>query len=163
MDTIATVFEWLSYPATIFAILAAVYAVYLWARGITPVLIRLGNGLAKRKIAIFATGDTLRSLETLLRDCKLFDKANIIPIGTVGDIRRAGSASVYLLNWLDFRDHVDEILRLKRDQTPLIVHAPPGGIPPETMVQLANARNVAVCNFRGRLLNDLVTSMITTS
>jgi|LNFM01.1.fsa_nt_gb hypothetical protein len=163
METITTIFEWLGYPATIIAIGAGIWAIVLWARGITPVLIRLGNGLAKRKIAVFAQGDTLASLEALLNDCKLFGKANIISIGTAGDIRKAENASVYLLNWMDFRDHIDEILHLKKDQTPLVVHAPPGAIPQDQMVKLANARNVAVCNFRGRLLNDLVTSMITTS
>lgn len=163
MDAIATIFEWLGYPATIIAIGAGIWAVILWARGITPVLIRLGNGLAKRKIAIFAKDETLRSLEALLHDCKLFSKTNIIPIGSSGDIGKAESASVYLLNWMDFRDDVDQILRLKKDQTPLVVHAPPGAIPQDQMAKLANARNVAVCNFRGRLLNDLVTSMITTS
>jgi hypothetical protein len=163
METIGTMFEWLGYPATIIAIGAGIWAFVLWIRGITPVLIRLGNGLAKRKIAIFAKGETLGSLAALLHDCKLFNKTNIIAIGSVGDIGKAEKASVYLLNWADFHEHVEEILRLKKDHTPLIVHAPPGAIPHDQMAKLANARNVAVCNFRGRLLNDLVTSMITTS
>ena len=94
MDTIATNFEWLGYPATIIAIGAGIWAVILWTRGITPVLIRLGNGLPKRKIAIFAKDDTLRSLEALLHDCKLFSKANIIPISSSGGISTVESASV---------------------------------------------------------------------
>lgn len=162
METIATIFEWLGYPATVIALFLGVRALVLWARGISPVLVRLGNGLARRKIAIFAKGETQQSLAALLEDCKLFNKANVILIGATGDIRKAEAASVYLLNWTDFGDDVDDILRLKKDQTPLIVHASIN-IPPERMAILANARNVAVCNFRGRLLNDLVTGMITTS
>ena len=163
METIATIFEWLGYPATVIALFLGVRAFILWVRGISPVLVRLGNGLARRKIAIFAKGEMLPSLGALLDDCKLFSKANIVPIGTTGDIRKAENASVYLLNWMDFRDDIDEILRLKKDQTPLIIHAPPGEIPRDMMAKIADARNVSVCNFRGRLLNDLVTGMITTS
>jgi hypothetical protein len=112
---------------------------------------------------VFASGDALRSLEELLHDCKLFGRSSIIPVPSGADIGKAEDASVFLLNWADFDQHIDAVLHKKKDKTPLIVHALPGAIPPAMMARLANQRNVAVCNFRGRLLNDLVTSMITTS
>jgi hypothetical protein len=163
MEKVKTILDWLAYPSTIIVTAATAYSVILWIRGIAPVLIRLGSGLSRRRIAIFAKGNDLRSLEALLQDCKLFGKSNLIAVASEGDIGKAEQASVFLLNWADFGSAADEILRQKKDSTPLVVHAQPGVIPPEAMGRLANARNVAVCNFRGRLLNDLVTSMITTS
>lgn len=163
MEIVTKTLDWLGYPSTIVLVLGIVYAAYLQLRGIAPVLVRLGNGLSRRKIAVFASGDALRSLEELLRDCKLFSKSSIIAVPSGADIGKAEEASVFLLNWADFGLHIDLVIRKKKDKTPLIVHAAPGAIPPDQMARLANERNVAVCNFRGRLLNDLVTSMITTS
>jgi hypothetical protein len=73
------------------------YAVTLWARGVIPALLRLGNGLAKRKIAIFAKGDNMSSLTDLLADSKLFRKKNICEIKKKQDVGRAEGASVYLV------------------------------------------------------------------
>lgn len=163
METAKSVLDCLGYLSTLIVLCSAIYAGWLWFRGIAPVLVRLGNGLSRRRIAVFAMGDTLKSFEALLHDCKLFGRSNIIPIASAGDIGKSEEASVFLLNWADYKNHIDEVLRLKKDGTPLIVHAQPREIPEDMMGRLANARNVSVCNFRGRLLNDLVTSMITTS
>jgi hypothetical protein len=48
---------------TLILLIGIVYAISLWARGILPAVLRLGNGLAKRKIAIFAKNDSLTSLK----------------------------------------------------------------------------------------------------
>lgn len=163
METLKLAFEWLGYASTIIVILSAIYALILWARGIAPVLIRLGNGLSRRKIAVFAKGDMLHSLESLLHDCKLFTRANVIGIATVGDVGKAEKATIFLVNWEDWGADIEAVLGQKKDGAALVVYAPPGSIPQDMMARLGNERNVAVCNFRGRLLNDLVTSMITTS
>jgi len=59
-------------------------------------VLRLGNGLAKRKIAIFARGENSSSLKKLLIDSKLFQDKNIREIGKREDIGRAQSAMVFL-------------------------------------------------------------------
>ncbi len=159
------ILDTLGRASTVLVILTAAYAAYLWARGIVPVLWRLGNGLSRRKIALFARGDTLISLEALLDDSKLFDKANIVRIAAPGDIGQAESATLFLVAWHDWQDEIDRVLATKRDGTALIVYAPQdkGFIPQPEMAKLNSRRNVVVNNFRGRLLNDLVVSMITTS
>ncbi len=53
---------------TALGLIVIVCGIVAWVRGIRPALIRLGNGLSKRKIAIFAKGDAFRSLESLLLD-----------------------------------------------------------------------------------------------
>jgi len=55
---------------------------------------------------------------------------------------------------------------MKKDSTPLIVYAPQneGRIEPQEVIDEINQhRNSVIVNFRGRLLNDILTSMITTS
>jgi len=163
METFKTIFDWLGYLSTLVVLVSLSYGLYLWARGIAPVLVRLGNGLARRKIAVFAKGDMLRSLEDLLHDCKLFNKTNVIGIATEGDLRKGEEATIFLVNWSDWSDQIESILQHKKDGVAMVVYATHGSIPLEMMTRLANERNTAVCNFRGRLLNDLVTSMITTS
>jgi len=59
---------------TVILLLAIFWTIALWARGILPAILRLGNGLAKRKIAIFAKNDNLTSLRHLLTDSQLFRK-----------------------------------------------------------------------------------------
>ena len=143
-----------------------IWGIYLWARGILPAIIRLGNGLARRKIAIFAKGDNLTSLKSLLTDSKLFNEKNICEINKTSDIGRAEleQTSVYLVYWDDWKSGYKEILNQKKDGCALIIYTPPSSIriPVEAMEELELKRNTAVTNFRGRLLNDIVTAMITT-
>jgi hypothetical protein len=163
MKNITAFLDILGYASTVLVIGYTVTAVILWFRGILPVLLRLGNGLAARKIAIFARAEAMTSLEILLMDSKLFRKKNVLKIPTVGDIGASEPATLFLVYWPDWKDDLQEILRLKRDGTALIVYAPQehGFIPKEAMVALEKKRNVVVNNFRGRLLNDIVASMIT--
>jgi hypothetical protein len=150
---------------SILLILSVIYAVALWTRGVFPALLRLGNGLAKRKIALFAKGDNMSSLKSLIIDSKLFKPSNIYEIRKIEDIGRAESATMFLVFWHDWAADIDEILVKKSDQCPLIVYAPydKGRIPDAQMKILDGRRHTAVTNFRGRLLNDIVVSMITTS
>ena len=133
--------------------------------GLLPALIRLGNGLAKRKIAIFASSNNLNTLTSLLEDSRLFNKKNFIEITNKKDIGRAENITLLLVYWADFKDSIETILNSKDDKAALIIYAPyeGGKIPDEMMKKLDEKRHVIVANFRGRLLNDLVTSMITTS
>ena len=104
-QTIA-ILQVIRYPAIIIGAALIVAAAIAWARGIVPVLYRLGNGLSRRKIAVFAKGDVLVSLENILRDCKLFKQTNIITIATEGDMDAANSATVFLVYWPDWKDNV---------------------------------------------------------
>lgn len=161
---VLTALDWLGYASTIIVIISFILGLIAWARGIFPAVIRLGNGFAKRKIAIFAKGDHLISLNSLLMDSKLFRKKNIIDISFDGDIGRAEDITLLLVYWDDWQNKIDEIMRKKNDGAALIVYAPGSvSIPREKYDALNNERNVIVTNLRGRLLNDIVASLITTS
>jgi len=163
METFIEILNYIGYVSTVIVVFSFIAGIILWARGIFPVLLRLGNGLAKRKIALFAKNDNLSSIKSLLADSKLF-RQNIIEISSKDDLGRAEKASVYLVYWHDWADEINDILGKKPDNCPLIVYAPynKGRIPDEQMQNLDGKRNTSVTNFRGRLLNDVVTAMITT-
>lgn len=160
-----TIFDWAGYCATVVVVVTAIRVAILWARGVLPVLLRLGNGLANRKIAVFAKGDEQHSLLELLGDSGLFKRSNIIGVRSDVDFGRAEVATVFLVYWPDWVENLSAILDMKSDSTALVVYAPQdrGLIPAEALTELNKKRNVVVNNFRGRLLNDLVSCLITTS
>lgn len=159
------IFSWVGIVESAVFVAGIIYAIVLWVRGILPAIFRLGNGLAKRKIAIFAKGDNLNSLRGLLNDSGLFRKNNIIEVTNNGDFGKAEEASVYLVFWPDWTDNLSGIVGMKPDKCALVVYAPydKGRIPDDQMKNIDGKRHSAVTNFRGRLLNDIVTAMITTS
>lgn len=165
MENILNILAWVGAVETIVLLGGIVWGIVLWTRGALPVLLRVGNGLAKRKIAVFAKGDNVNSLQTLLVDSGLFRVKNIFAITKPEDLGCAESASVYLVHWQDFSGNIQEILARKRNECPMIVYAPynMGRIVDDQMANLDGKRHTAVTNFRGRLLNDIVSAMITTN
>jgi len=165
MKNIRVFLENLGYAQTIIWLGILVFGVWGTLSGILPVLIRLGRGLAKSQIAIFAKSDNLRSIRDLMLDSKLFKTKNIKDITSVSDLGRAEGVTIFLIFWDDWKDDIDKILNYKTDSTSLIVYAPTNleDIPQNLMCQIGEHRYVTVTRFRGRLLNDIVISMITTS
>jgi|SRR3989344_1296289 len=151
--------------STVIVIITFIYGVILWFKGILPAMYRLGNGFSKRKIAIFAKNDNFNSLNDLLIDSGLFNKRNICHIAKKEDIGACEKSTLYLMYWHDFSDSIDEILSKKKDNCPLIVYSPKNQppIPQGQVEKIDGHRNTALSNFRGRLLNDIVTALITTS
>jgi len=95
----------------------------------------------------------------------LFNPGNIIEISRPEDIRVAEAATLHLVFWHDFQESIDDILRVKRDADALVVYSPQGQgfISQEQMNKLDGHRHTTVANLRGRLLNDIVSTMITTA
>lgn len=164
MADILKILDYVGYGATVVVVITTILAIIAWFRGILPALVRLGNGLAKRKIAIFAKSDTLSSLTSLLTDSGLILSQNITQITKEDDFGKAEGSTLFLVYWPDWKDKIIEIKNKKLDGEALVIYAPyaEGRIPDDVMAQLDKGRNVAVVNFRGRLLNDIVTAMITT-
>jgi hypothetical protein len=150
--------------STVLMIGGFVYAACLIIKGIFPVWYRLGMGLSKRKIAIFAFSE-FESLKSLLVDSKIFEEKNILRINK-NDLRKAEKETLFLVHWKDYQEKMNEILDIKKDSTALIVYAPQseGRIENQEMLDKINShRNSVIVNFRGRLLNDILTCLITTS
>lgn len=164
-DNFISFLVFVGYITTVIVIFQVITGFVLWTKGILPVLIRLGYGLSTKKIIIFAKNDNLNSLKSLLVDSGLFDEKNIDSVASMSDIGKAESKSIFLIFWPDWQEHIDDILNKVQDKSALLVYAPQesGFIPKEIMAKLNEQRNATVTNFRGRLLNDITTSIITTS
>lgn len=149
--------------STIIAILSLGYGVYVILSGVIPVWIRLGKSLSNKKIAIYAEND-FDSLRSLLSDSGIFKEKNIDKI-TNDSLAKGERHTMMLVNYVEFKDKIEDILKYKKDSDALILYAPhsSSSIEQSLMQKINESRNSVVVNMRGRLLNDIFTSMITTT
>lgn len=139
------------------------YSIYLIMQGIIPVWYRLGKGLARRNIAIFAEAEEFNSLKDMLVDSKLFKPKNIHQIQT-NNIKKADNYTVFLVHWSKYKNNINDIVTMKKDSTALVIYSPQneGMIDSESLNLINSHRNSIIVNFRGRLINDIFVSLITT-
>jgi hypothetical protein len=163
MEGLINILDTYGYVTTIIVFIAIIVGFVNWFMGISPALWRLGKGLACRKIAILAENDAYVSLKDLLLDSNLFRKENIVQV-TNSDIQKAEKFTLLLAHWKSISAHLKDILAIKKDSTALLIYAPQGEgfIDKDAINTINEHRNVIIVNFRGRLLNDIVTSLITT-
>ncbi|MBJ2126305.1 hypothetical protein [Flavobacterium sp. IB48] len=148
--------------STVVAIVGFGYGILTIIRGVLPVWIRLGKGLSNKKIAVYAESE-FDDFKNLLIDSGLFKEKNIEKI-TKSSLSKGETHTMMLVNFNEFADRIEDILRFKKDSDALIVYVSNGvRVPQNTMDGINNHRNSIVVTFRGRLLNDIVTSLITTA
>ena len=144
-------------------VLGFLYKVICWLFGITPIVLRLGIALWKRKIAIFGNVEIFESLKSSLVESNIFKERNIIHIKS-DNIDKAKDETIFLVDWKTFGTNIEAVFSARKNhQTAIVIYAKPASIPKEKMSDIANRANTVVVNFRGRLLNDVLTSLITTS
>ena len=145
------------------AVIGVLGTTYLVLKGVIPVWYKLGISLSKRKISIFA-GEKFNELKDVLIDSGMFRTKNIVQIDKEA-IKKAEKTSFYIIHYSFYKNNIDEIISLKKDSDAMIVYAPQdeGFIEQDILNKLNSQRNTIVVNFRGRLLNDILISMITTS
>ena len=148
--------------STMVMVAGFLYTACLLIKGVFPVWYRIGIGLSKRKIAVFATGE-FDALKSMLIDSKIFKDKNIVKINK-GELKKAATATIFLVHWSEYKSEIDDVISIKSDNTAMIIYAPQneGRIDPDVMNKINNQRNSIVVNFRGRLLSDILISMITT-
>ena len=131
-------------------------------RGVIPVLWRLGKSLYNRRIALYAESEAT-TLKSTLVDSNLFKEKNIDVIGKK-ELAKGREHSMMIIYYPEFKDCISEIINLKNDSDALIVYSPGSErIDTETLDSINAQRNSIIVNLRGRLLNDILTSMITTN
>jgi hypothetical protein len=149
--------------AVTMAFLGFMYKVICWTFGITPILFRLGVALWIRRIAIFGSTEAYTRIRASLKDSNLFKEKNIVHI-TADNIDKAKDETIFLVDWETFGNQIDQVFSARKNhQTAIVIYAKPASIPNDKMNDIANRANTVVVNFRGRLLNDILTSLITTS
>lgn len=145
------------------AFIAFIYRLACWTFGITPIVFRLGIALWQREVAIFGSVEIFESLKNSLIDSNIFKKKNIIHISS-DNIDKAKDETIFLVDWETLGDKIEQIFSARKNhQTAIVIYAKPASIPQDKMSDIANRANTVVVNFRGRLLNDILTSLITTS
>jgi len=160
MNLLKQIADVIGYVGTAWIVISGVIILIAWLKGILVPVWRLGDGLAKRKITIFAKGDNQESFKNLLLDSNLFNTKNIRSITTSEDLGRCEDSTLYLVVWDDFGNDINNILNKKNDKTSLIVFAKQNQLQPADWDALRKHRNVTIVNFKGRLMNDILVSLL---
>ena len=154
---------------TIVAVTTILLSLIFWILGIAPLLWRLGYGRWIRKIAIVANVETCTNLKKDLVDSGIFRKDNIISINdqSLSDVK---DHNLLLVHYQSFtEENINTILKNKKSNAGMIFYYPEfspqdgKSIPNEMRDKISNSPNTTIVNFRGRLLNDIITTLITTS
>lgn len=139
-----------------------------WLMGITPLLLRLGYGRWFRKIAVVAKPDMYSVLKKDLTDSGIFREKNISSAITEASISDVKNHDLLLVHYQSFNeDQIKSILSNKKSNAGMIFYFPE--FSPENRIsdhirdEISNTPNTTLVNFRGRLLNDIITTLITTS
>lgn len=154
---------------TLTAITALLITFLSFLLGITPLIWRLGLGRWLRKIAIVANTEVYNQLKKDLVDSGIFREKNISPISSQS-LAEVKDRDLLLVHYQSFSEQeIKTILANKKSKAGMVFYypefSPQSGkkIPDEMLKQITNKENTTVVNFRGRLLNDIITTLITTS
>jgi len=153
---------------TVFGVGLFIWAAVSWALGIFPLFLRLGFGRWKRKIDIVAKDDIYSSLKTDLMDTGIFREKNIYQIKkeTLSKIKNSTLALIHYQSFTE--DEIKIILSFKKSNAGFIFYFPEF-TPPTTMIpsvmmkEINNQQFTTIVNMRGRLMNDIVTTLLSTS
>ena len=150
-------------------ILGFLLNIIFWVLGIAPLLWRLGYGRWFRKVAIVASDEIYNSLRSDLKDSGIFREKNIHHI-SVANLAKVKEHYLLLIHYQSFsEENIKNILNDKKSKAGMIIYFPEfspseGKRISDEMIKEINVReNTTIVNFRGRLLNDIVTTLITTS
>jgi len=171
MNVIQPFIEFFNHPVFIivggltvlFAAIGIIYRIVCIILGVTPLVFRIGKAIWRRKVAIIGSSESFTSLKDCITDTNIFKKNNVIhiPIDNIGKVKEH---TILLVDWETCSNQIDNIfIARKNNNTAVIIYAKAGSIPNEKMGEIANKSNTVVVNFKGRLLNDILNSLITTS
>jgi 5S rRNA maturation endonuclease (ribonuclease M5) len=171
MNIIQLIIDFFNHPVFIivggltlvFAAIGIIYRVVCIALGVTPLVFRIGKAIWRRKVAIIGSSEAFSSLTDCITDTNIFKRNNVIHIPT-DNIEKVKEYTILLVDWETSGNQIEQIfIARKNHNTAVIIFAKAGSIPHEKMAEIANRSNTVVVNFKGRLVNDILNSLITTS
>lgn len=148
---------------TLGSIIAAAVVAYCAITGILRALWRFGLGVAWRKVHIIADADVRDELRSDLIGSGIIKKRNIATRtkGMTGNLK---GACMFILDYEYLgEDEVLKILSNKDFNSGALVYAKPGIIPEGVLDKLNTYQHVSVVNFRGRLVNEALLLLLSTS
>lgn len=152
---------------TLFAIGLFFWAVISWSMGVFPLFLRLGFGRWSRKIAIIANDEKYSSLKTDLIDTGVFREKNIYQIKN-GALSKVKDVSLALVHYQSFsEEEITTILNNKKPNAGFIFYfpefTPPATVIPTNVMNNINSHQfTTVVNMRGRLMNDIMVTLLST-
>ena len=146
------------------AVIGGATTAYAWSSKIIKPLWRLGLGLARKKIVIVSSHNECSSLTNLISESKIFDSKNVNEVCSREDSEDIKKADVVLFRYSGSPFTLEDVLSKKSDTAAVVIYARPGEIPKDSpdWDLMDEHRNISICNLKGRLLNDLLTLMMTT-
>lgn len=174
---LVTIYQFFNHPvfvifggiSAIVILLGVVVNFVFWVLGIAPLLWRLGFGRWTRKIAIVAKTEDYNQLKKDLVDSGIFREGNISQISSKS-LAEIKDRDLLLVHYQSFSEQeIKTILSNKKSRAGMVFYYPEFSnkrgkkISDEMFKQISSKENTTVVNFRGRLLNDIITTLITTS
>lgn len=152
---------------TLVAVLAFFGLVIAWILGISPLLYRLGLGRWQRKISVLADSDNFSSLKGDLVDSGVFREKNIERI-TDKHLSKVKDSNLLLVHYGSFdADQIKTILSNKKSSAGMVMYfpgfSPTNRIPNDLTELINNEPHCVLVNFRGRLINDILITLLSTS
>jgi hypothetical protein len=141
---------------------------FCWTLGIWPILRRFGYGRWFRKIAIVAGNEEYTTLKGDLVDSGIFKEKNIFQI-TSQSLSKVKDNDLLLVHYQSFNENqIIEMLSYKKSKAGMIFYYPgfshsTNSIPKDILDKINNNQNTTIVNFRGRLLSDILVTLLTTS
>lgn len=172
MEQIFSVFQTLfdawtavSFVFALIGIASLIFVVVGCISGVTQATVRFGLALFGKKVAIFANADDYHIIESDLTSSGLIKKKNI---ERVSADQRANLNEALLIVFAcraDNKEYINEVVNRKNSRCGLIVYCPsgPGVLSAQEIATINSSSFTTVCNFRGRLVNDVLLMMLSTS
>lgn len=167
METVRAFLELVGMLTTLLAVLAFFGAVLAWILGISPLLYRLGLGRWQRRISVLSDDTNFSSLRDDLVSSGVF-RAKNIELVTSKNLSKVRECSLLLVHYGSFDvNQMKTIICNKRSRAGMVVYFPdfsPTNQVPDDVLKLINDEPHSVLvNFRGRLINDILITLLSTS
>jgi len=162
---IRLVFEFVGALTILLAFLTGLLTFFGWTAGVFLVFKRLGLGRWYRKVLIIGSASETSSLKKDLIDSDVFRAKNISEADgrNLSDVK---DASLILLDYWSLNENqVSVVLANKQKSAGLVVYSPMGKsrIPDDISERINNEPFTTLVNMRGRLVNDLLITLMSTS
>lgn len=167
MEWIKTALEIIGLVTTAVAVFGFFGVVLSWLLGISPLLYRLGLGRWRRQISIAANADNYSALKADMVDSGVFRDKNINHIDKQG-LSKVKDANLMLVDYGSFTEQqIKTIIGNKQSSAGMVVYfpgfSPTNRIPDDIAKLINNEPHTVLVNFRGRLINDIITTLLSTS
>ncbi|MCB0490704.1 MAG: hypothetical protein KDC99_19685 [Cyclobacteriaceae bacterium] len=167
MEAIKAFLELVGLITTLIAVLAFFSAVISGILGISPLLYRLGLGRWRRKITVLADSDNFASIRDDLVSSGVFRAKNIDHVTSKG-LAKVKESNLLLVDYGSFTDkNMKTIIRNKKSSAGMVVYfpdfSPTNRVPDDVMKLINDEPHSVLVNFRGRLINDILITLLSTS